>query len=193
MRDGANDSGRNKFLLVLAAFAAPVVLSYLLYYVWPPRGAAVNYGELIQPVPLAPELVLATADGKPVPMTALRGKWLLVVAAPSTCDAVCDRQFQALRKVRLLQGREQDRVRLVWLITDGDPPNPATVAALPEFTLLRDPRQALLPLLPADRSPTQHLYVIDPLGNVMMRYGLDPDLKRMSKDLARLLRASQIG
>lgn len=179
--------------MVLAVFLAPVVASYLFYYVWPPKGGAVNYGELIEPVTLPMDLTLTQPDGTPLSLRQLRGKWLLVHAAPSTCDATCARQFDAMRRVRLLQGRDQDRVQVVWLVTDAGQPESALVERLGPLRLVHDPQGALGRRLPAQGSIGEHLYVIDPLGNVMMRYHLDPDLKRMGKDLARLLKASQIG
>ncbi|MEO1766998.1 SCO family protein [Thiobacter aerophilum] len=193
MQDDAGRGNRAKFLLVLAVFLAPVVASYLFYYVWPPKGAAVNYGELIEPVSLPSELTLALPDGTPLPLRQLRGKWLLLHAAPSACDAVCARQFDALRRVRLLQGRDQARVQVVWLLTDAGVPDPALLERLGPLRVVRDPHGDLARRLPARHGLTGHLYVIDPLGNAMMRYDLDPDLKRMGKDLARLLKASQIG
>lgn len=194
MQNGASKSNRNSLLLVLAVFGIPVIASYLAYYVWQPQGAATNYGELIQPVTLAQTTVLTRLDGKTVELNALRGKWLLVHANSGACDAACEKNLYALRQVRLLQGRDQDRVERVWLLTDGIVPANELLKEKFEGTLvLRDPNGALLGKLPAKSDVRQHIYVIDPLGNVMMRYDAEPDLKRMSKDLGKLLRASQIG
>jgi hypothetical protein len=35
--------------------------------------------------------------------------------------------------------------------------------------------------------------VIDPIGNLMMRFPADPDLNRVKKDLVHLLKVSRIG
>lgn len=192
MSSGANGKERLKLLLVVAVFAAPVVAAYLFYYVWPPRPAATNYGELIAPVTLSGG-VLSDLDGRPVPLSSLRGKWLLVHAAPAPCAAACRRQLSVLSRVRLLQGREQDRVRVLWLVTGVKTPEPMAGDELRGLTVLWDQSGALVRQFPAPGDPAAHLYIVDPLGNVMMRYGLDPDIKRMGQDLGRLLRASQIG
>jgi hypothetical protein len=194
MQNGASKSNRNSLLLVLAVFGIPVIASYLAYYVWQPQGAATNYGELVQPVTLAQTTVLTQLDGKSMELNALRGKWLLVHANSGACDAACEKNLYALRQVRLLQGRDQDRVERVWLLTDGVvPANELLKDRFAGMQVLRDTNGALLSKLPAKSDVRQHIYVIDPLGNVMMRYDADPDLKRMGKDLGKLLRASQIG
>lgn len=194
MQNGASKSSRNNLLLVLAVFGIPVIASYLAYYVWQPQGAATNYGELIPPVTLARTTTLAQLDGKPMELKVPRGKWLLVHANSGACDELCQKNLHAMRQVRLLQGRDQDRVERVWLLTDGIAPRDELLKQKFEGTLaLRDPNGALLAKLPAKRDVRDHIYVVDPLGNVMMRYDADPDMKRMGKDLGKLLRASQIG
>jgi hypothetical protein len=194
MQSDANKSNRNKLLLVLALFAVPFAISYFLYYVKPPQGGITNYGELIPPVTLADDASLSDLDGKLVPLKSLRGKWLLVHADAGACDALCEKHLYGLRQVRLIQGKEQDRVERVWLLTDDAAPRTAlTQAPYDGMRILRDPNGALLPRLPAKQNVSRHIYIIDPLGNVMMRYDADPDLKRMGKDLGKLLRASQIG
>jgi len=194
MQNGASKSNRNKFLLVLAVFAIPVVASYLAYYVWKPQGAVINYGELITPVQPTGNITLSQLDGQPLELKTLRGKWLLVYASAGTCDAVCEKELYAMRQVRLMQNREQDRVRRVWLLTDAAVPSAEMLTGKFEGTLaLRDPKRELLAKLPVKTNLRDHVYIVDPLGNVMMRYDADPDLKRMAKDLERLLRASWVG
>jgi cytochrome oxidase Cu insertion factor (SCO1/SenC/PrrC family) len=192
MRDTAGQPNRTKLLLVFAVFLAPVVAAYLFYYVWPPRGGVTNYGELIEPVTLPAELPLFTAAGEPFPLGRLRGKWLLLYPAPAACDEVCAQRLDGLRRVRLAQAGEQDRVRVIWLLTDASAVAP-TAPGFPGLMILRDARGELVARLPVKGGLSGHFYIVDPLGNVMMRYDPDPDLKRMAKDLTRLLKASRIG
>lgn len=194
MQNGANKSNRNKLLLVLAVFGIPVVASFLAYYVWKPQGAVTNYGELITPVQPIGDITLTQLDGGPIAMKTLRGKWLLAYASGGGCDPACENALYAMRQVRLLQNREQDRVRRVWVITDAVAPAAELLGEKFEGTLaLRDPQRQLLARLPVKTDLRDHVYIIDPLGNVMMRYDPNPDLKRMAKDLERLLRASWVG
>ena len=80
--------GRVRMLLVLLVCAAPVVASYVTYFVIRPEGRT-NYGTLILPTRSLPALPLRTLDGAAVAAGTLRGQWLLVVVAPAACDAAC--------------------------------------------------------------------------------------------------------
>lgn len=181
-------------LLLLAIFIVPVVASYLAYYVWQPQGGVRNYGELIKPAPLAETIALARPDGAVLALKELRGKWVLLQVDGAACDTACERKLYAMRQVRLLQGRDQDRVLRLWVVADDQPLNDALLKQKFEGTLAaRDPGGALIGKLPAKTNARGHIYVIDPLGNLMMRYDANPDLKRMSKDIGTLLKASGIG
>ena len=192
MQNGANPH-RLKLVLVMATFALPVLASYLAYFVWQPQGATRNYGALIRPETLPETLTFGAPDGTTTPLKALRGKWLLVQVDGAACVDVCEQKLYAMRQVRLMQGREQDRVQRLWVIEDGRAPRAALQQAFAGTQLLTDPARALIAKLAAGGDVKQSIYMIDPLGNVMMRWPANPDIKRMHKDIERLLRASQIG
>ena len=177
--------------LMIAMVVAPVAASYLLYYFWPP-GRTVNYGELIEPRPL-PDAKLALADGAPFQLSQLRGKWVLVILDSGRCDAGCDRKLIYLRQLRLTQGKDMERVERAWLITDDVPPRANAMAPYEGTWRVRAAGAEVLKLFPAEGTASDHIYLIDPLGNLMMRFPRDPDPQRMVKDLARLLKASRIG
>jgi cytochrome oxidase Cu insertion factor (SCO1/SenC/PrrC family) len=181
---------RASLWLIIALAAAPGAASYLVYYFWPPE-RTVNYGELIEPLRL-PDLPLALADGSPFRLSQLRGKWLLVTMDAARCDASCDRKLLYLRQLRLTQGKDRERIERVWLITDGAAPRAGALAAY-EGTWPVRAGGDVLRLFPARDGPANHIYVIDPLGNLMMRFPPDPDPRGMVKDLQRLLRASRVG
>jgi hypothetical protein len=171
-------------LFAIAAIAAlPLVGSYLLYFLWTPT-AFVNYGELVGPTPLA-ELQAGAAPE-------LKGKWVLLMVDSGRCDDYCQRKLYAMRQVRLTQGKDMERIERAWLLDDGTPPSAGT---LDEYkgTRLLTMNPALLGKLPVTGSVRDHIYLVDPLGNVMMRYPREVDPNRMKKDVARLLRASRIG
>ena len=176
--------------LIVALTAAPVAASYLLYYFNPP-GHTVNYGELIEPRPL-PDSRLELADGTPFRLSQLRGRWAIVIVDSGRCDAACDRKLLYLRQLRLTQGKDMERVERVWLISDGIAPRSEAVAPYPGTRVVRADAE-LLRRFPAQGEASDHIYLIDPLGNLMMRFPRDPDPRLMIKDLARLLKASQIG
>jgi hypothetical protein len=84
------------------------------------------------------------------------------------------------------------RVARLWLLDDAVAPRPALLAAI-EGTVVAPAGGALRELFAAEGSPRDHVYLVDPLGNLMMRFPRDPDPLRVIKDLKLLLRASQFG
>lgn len=187
--------GRWKMLFVWAVCAAPVVASYVMYYGVRPEGRT-NYGSLIQPakaLPGAQALPLSRLDGQVVSPERLKQQWLLVVVAPSSCDAACERGLYLQRQVREMMGRDKDRIDRVWLVTDQAPLAPALRAGLQGATVLRTDPSALAAWLAPEPGRTlgEHIYLVDPRGDWMMRWPAQPDPARMKKDLLRLLKASE--
>jgi hypothetical protein len=175
--------------LILALCAAPIIGSYIAYYFWRPSGH-VNYGELIEPRTL-PDEPLQMLDGRPFRWRDVRGEWVLLIADRAGCDERCRTKLVYTRQVRLAQGRETGRVERLWLLTDAASPDPRLIAEHPGLRIVRADSSETVKILPANTSAAERIYVIDPLGNLMMRFPSDPDPRRMLKDLSRLLRHSQ--
>ena len=189
-------SGRIKMLLVLAACAAPVVASYFAYFVLRPQ-ARTNYSTLIEPTrPMPSSLPLSDINGRSVQARSLGGQWLIVVVAGGACDGPCEKALYLQRQLREMTGRERDRIDKVWLIPDEAAVRPellaAVTAAPAPVWVLRVPREALAAWLQPAPGETleRHLYIVDPLGEWMMRSPADPDPARLKRDIERLLRAS---
>lgn len=188
-------SGRTKMLLILAVCIAPVIASYFTYYVIKPAGRT-NYGELIDPAqhPM-PALAAATLDGRPIALDAYKGKWLLLEAGEGKCSDACRDKLLVMRQERLMQGKEMDRIERVWLITDGEPLDTALMREYDGTRMLRVKREAVEQWLPVASGETVSdcIYVVDPLGNLMMRFPKNADHAKMKKDITKLLTASSIG
>ena len=188
-------SGRLKMLLVLLVCAAPVLASYLTYFVIRPEGRT-NYSELMAPLrPIPADLPLADLQGGPVPADNLKGQWLLVVVSGGACDATCERHLWMQRQLRETLGREKDRLDKVWLINDTAAPRPQTLDAIrtnTQATVLRVPPAALAAWLQPTKGHeiTDHLYIVDPLGNWMMRVPAAAEPAKLKRDVEKLLRAS---
>ncbi len=191
MSDAATRNPLSSLWLIIALAVAPVAASYLIYYFWPPAHT-VNYGDLIGPQAL-PDSALALSDGSPFRLSQLKGKWALVSVDSGSCGARCDEKLLYMRQLRLTQGKNAERVERVWLISDDVAPRAEMTARYPGTWFVRAAGAGLLGLFPAKGSVSDHIYVIDPLGNLMMRFPRDPAPRFMIKDLARLLKASQIG
>lgn len=167
---------------------APFIASFVAYF-WLAPASRINYGTLL-PQRTLPDVALTLADGT-IDATALRGKWVLLVVDAAACPQSCAQKLYATRQARTMQGRERDRVGRIWLVTDESLPAPELRAAHPDLIVARAaPR--LLAALP-DSDPAQAIWLVDPLGNLVLRYPADPDIKRLHKDIARLLYASGIG
>lgn len=188
-------SGRLKMLLVMAVCAAPVLLSYFLYYVVRPSGGATAYGTLIQPTVPMPAVQALTLDGQPRALRGLAGQWLLVVVDSGACAAECEKRLFMQRQLREMSGKERERIDKLWLVIDDTPVSPALVQALaatPAMNVLRLPRAAVAAWLkPAPGQALEdHLYIVDPMGDWMMRAPANPDPSKLKRDVEKLLRGS---
>jgi len=172
---------RLKLAVIFLACAAPFVLAWMAYLFGWAAGTTSNYGELIAPRNLAGP-----------PLEPLRGKWVLVMADAAACNAYCEKKLYFMRQVRRAQGREMARIERLWLVTDAVQPASALLSAI-EGTAIVSQAGGLAATFPAEGSVRDHIYLVDPLGNLMMRFPRDPDPSRVIKDLQRLLKVSGFG
>lgn len=184
-------SSRSKFLLLVGLFVLPVVAAYLSYFGWRPAGHT-NYGELITVAPLQ-QTAGATHDGSAFDLESLRGKWVMVHVGPAACDASCTQQLYLMRQLRIAQGKEQSRIERLWVLTDEGAVAPALLQEHPGLHVWRPAAATFVEQFPAERDRTAHIYIVDPLGNLMLRFPEQSEAKRIMKDLKLLLKASQIG
>jgi hypothetical protein len=187
-------SGRWKMIMVLLVCAAPVIASYFMYYVVRPEGRR-NFGELITPQRFLPDQVGISLAGQSSNLRALKGQWLLISVASGACNEACTRNLYLQRQLREGLGKDKDRLDWVWLVSDDKPVEDRLRAGLAGATVLRVPQAPLSAWLqPAEgHQLSEHLYLVDPMGNWMLRFpvGLDvPAAAKVKRDLERLLRAS---
>ena len=190
---------RRTMLLTIALLMLPFALAFGLYWLeWRPATLA-NHGELIQPPQALPESGLSHADGSPFPTAELRRKWTLVLVSQTACDNACQHDLQQMRQVQVALNKEMVRLRRILIAN-----SIGELAADPALPELRRTYPDLLIAAPnSDQQGTAwrqaidatnyRFYVIDPLGNVMMRYTDKPDMSGMLKDLERLLKYSWVG
>ena len=189
-----NISGRWKMIAVLLVCAAPVLLSYFTYYVIRPEGRRI-YGELIDPQRPLPSMRTEALDGKPGELRALKDQWLLISVGGGSCAQDCQQRLYYQRQLREALGKEKDRLDWVWLVNDTTVVNSRLLPALTSSKVLRVPADALAQWLQPEvgQRLEDHLYLVDPLGNWMMRFPATMDAAGAAKakrDLDRLLRAS---
>ncbi|HUJ01050.1 MAG TPA: hypothetical protein VLY46_12490 [Usitatibacter sp.] len=181
---------RAKLVLIAALFAAPIVASYLTYYFGHAKPTA-NHGELLLPPQQESDAVFRRPDGRSFSLRELRGRWILVAQDAGKCDERCLGKLVVMRQVRLALGRDAERVERVLLVDADRAPDPSRLAPFPGMEVATGPRGSGVDTRAA--GDLDHVYLVDPNGNVMMRWRSTADPKGMLQDLQRLLSASQIG
>lgn len=183
--------GRRTLLLLALVSLAPIVASYVTYY-WFVPDRRVNYGELLAPGP-PPAVTGIAVAGTPFALSDLRGQWVLLIVTGADCGDDCHRALYATRQARTIQGREQDRIVRAWLRPATAPPPSAELGESQPGLVIANAAPAELVRLPLNTGDAPTILLLDPRGNLVLRYGANPDIKRLAADLGRLLRASQIG
>ena len=194
----ARAPARRTLLLLAAVFILPLAIGTGLFWLdWRPEKFG-NYGELLQPPRQLPESGLRHADGRPFPSFDLRGKWLLVLPLNGPCDSICQQTLQQMRQVHIALNKEQDRLQQVLIGSRGAgrADDPIWVELPQRFPGL------VLATVSADAATSgwnrvlggtgREIYVVDPLGKVMMRYSDPIDMRGVLRDLERLLKYSWI-
>ena len=191
-------------VLVLLVCLAPLVFALLAYYVpalgLRPSGEN-NYGALVEPqrpVPEAQALDLHTLDGQPFDLRSLHGKWVLLSAGSGACPESCVKKLFILRNSHASQGKEVNRLTRVWFITDDAPVSQQILDAYKGTIMVRaDPARLAAYLAPKATDPSATLatpmWIIDPLGNLMMQFPANADPIKVRNDIKKLLANSRIG
>jgi hypothetical protein len=191
----ARRNGRLKLFVLLLVCAAPIIASYVTYYIIKPSGRT-NYGAFIdQRSHPMPKLASTTLDGRPETLENYAGKWIMVKVGGGACDEACTKQLFAMRQLRTMQGKNMDRVERVWLITDKEPVDTMLIRQYDDMHMLRVSPEQLAKWLPVEAGTRleDHIFLVDPRSNLMMRFPKDPDPRKVHKDLSKLLKASAIG
>lgn len=190
--------GRRTLVAIFAITLLPVVIAWALYLLgWHPQRSG-NYGQLVTPARPLSDLSFVATDGAPRSISGLRGKWTLLYVGPATCPEDCRTTLHTLQQVVLTQGKDADRIRRVFLAQDAA--RAADMSGwLGQYPGLEgwrgDPRdiEALRLQLAVPGEAAGRVYLIDPLGNLILTYPAGFDASGMRKDLARLLRVSRVG
>jgi hypothetical protein len=189
-------SARLKLLGILLACTLPVMVAYFVFYMVRPQGEA-SFGELITPVRPVPEIFATRLDGASIALPSLKAQWLLVKVDGGACVQDCQKQLTVLRQFRLMLGKDMDRIDWLWLINDQAVVDTKLVELLrrDSATVLRVEPMSLQAWLPAPLNKRQadFIYVVDPMGNTMMRFPSRIDSAAAAKakrDMEHLLRAS---
>lgn len=192
---------RRFFVLFAALLVLPVAVATLLYLTgWRPANGG-NHGELIQPARHIEDRILQTLDGRPAHFSELRGKWTMVYFGVSSCSDACMKSLYYMRQVYAAQDNERVRVERVFILTETSAMAElkTRLAGYPGMQVWTGERKVLAELAQSfgihegQSAEQQGIYLVDPLGNLMMRYAPGASPAGMLKDMARLLKYSWVG
>ncbi len=183
-------ANRRKFIALLVLMCAPIVISYVLFYA-EYRPGTVNYGELLDVKKIEGSGV-NPLDNKIFRMKDLNGKWVMLIVDSGACDKACQEKLYFMRQVRMVQHKEKHRVERLWLIDDDVVPNVELTKEYEGTLFVKTNDSALLDAIPPKESQKKHIYMVDPLGNLIMRYPEELNPTKMGKDIKRLLHVSQL-
>jgi len=194
--------GRRTLVLVTLLFLLPVVAATTLYYSgWKPEGNSLQHGELLQPARPVGDAELVRADGAPYRLSTLRGKWAYIYFTTLPCTEVCRSNLYKMQQVRLAQGRDVTRVERVIIVAETSAAllselasqNPGLIALNATRTMHQSLAREFVSSQGTALDVPGRVYLMDPIGNLVMSYAPDADPSGMRKDLVRLLRLSQVG
>jgi cytochrome oxidase Cu insertion factor (SCO1/SenC/PrrC family) len=199
---GAVRRGRRQLVLLAALFFVPLAIAFWLYYGatgWRPAGDA-SKGDLIDPARPLATLALATADGTQTAPDFLRGKWSMVYVGDGLCDDRCRAALYLTRQSRIALNKDMDRVQRVFLVTGRCCDRGFIAQEHPDLIVARvddDASAALLEPFPTyggvPLADAGRIYIVDPLGNLLMSYAPTAPDKALLTDMKKLLRLSHIG
>lgn len=204
MNENSTRRSRLTLLLVVAAFLTPLIIAWVFNFGiedWEPASKR-NHGQLVEPARPLANLSLLAADGSVLREEFLRGKWTLIYILGGECTELCRENLYKMRQVRLALGEDLDRVQRLMVMTDesaaafstelqevypglviGHLPDAQAAGQLSQFQL--NDGEGL--------AASGRVYLVDPLGNLMMSYEPDAEPGGMIKDLELLLKASYVG
>lgn len=184
---------KKTLLLLLGVSLLPILASYLLYF----RGthlSRMNHGELLATQTAGLDALLVDEPLRRRPVADLvQKRWVYLTVQSAACGARCQRKLYLMRQVRTAQNENMLRVERVWVIVGAGQPDARLLAEHPGLHLARVANASQLAQLPLENDPGAYIFLIDPLGNLVLRYDDRSDPKGMLKDLGRLLRYSGLG
>ncbi len=195
---------RNRVTLVMLAlvFLVPLAYAFWIYSGMEAPDHTKNHGDFVQPARKISQFNLIQTDGQLFGLSDLQGKWTLVYVGTGECDDRCAQALYKIRQSRMAQGEKVRRVQRLYIMFANHPePSLQKVLADHKGMFVARPAepsgdeiqkifslQDQTPVLQANR-----VYIVDPLGNLMMSYPRGFDARGLIKDLQHLLKASQIG
>ena len=195
---------RRSLIILILVFCMPMIIAWFVLKnidtLKPSKTR--NKGELVQPAKPLADFELVQMDKKKFTLTELRGKWSVIYFAPADCEQVCQETISKIHQARLGQGKEMHRVRNVYINTSNEELNQQTqdfIKPLNDLNVLAGDKNTIDSFVAQftatgfSTTESGRIFLVDPIGNIMMTYKNTFVVIDLLKDLEHLLKYSQIG
>lgn len=187
--------GHWKLALLAAMFLAPLGLAAWLYLTDSPLtpSGRTNAGTLLEPI----VNLLGDPNRYGLEADQLFGdenRWLLIYADANACEAACRDELYRLRQTRRMLGNDMSRLVRIFLHGENAPDTVWLNEQHPGLITIRN--DELMGVLTQSRpreTGAGGLFLVDPLGNLVMHFSRDLDPGQMLGDIEHLLELSRIG
>lgn len=202
--ENSKAKGRQQLVLLILFFVAPIVLAIIVYNNMPAGGTGKtkNHGELVTPARPLVDVNLIKESGEEYKFSDMKKTWIMVYIGESECDKECENNLFKMRQSRLAQRGEHLRIKRLYISTSGKA-KASLVNVLkqnPGLEVVHGTDAAIKKVLQQftleNKSATKtakRLYLVDPLGNLMMSYENGYDAIGLIEDMTLLLKVSRIG
>ncbi len=179
--------------ILLAITIMPIAAAYIAYYLVPPA-TRTNYGTLISPQRPVPNLPLVNLDGTSFDLRTLVGHWVFVMVDGGRCEQQCADKLLMMRQQRTMTGKDRENIERVWLVSDQQPLPIMLMREYEGTHFVRAPLRLLRDFLVLPETPDarlqDHIWLIDPRGNLMLRWPKNAEPKGIQRDVAKLLKVA---
>lgn len=181
--------------MLMAVFVVPLLIAIAMYSLRDnlPTLNTVSHGELIHPAEPIQNIEILSEGDSNISLEDLKGKWTYLIYAPEGCNLECEANLFKLRQSKVATGRETNRIQSVLLINKM-PLNDDITSRNEKLTIgeLLKIELESMPGVNKELEP-ECIYLLDPHGNMMMKYSNKATSKGMLKDIKKLLKVSNIG
>jgi len=177
-------------ILIILLLGSPVLISTTFYFMGY-RPGSMNYGDLLEVQKLKGDGI-NQIDNTIFRMKDLHGKWAMVIIDSGECNEACQLKLYYMRQARIIQHTEKDRVERLWLIDDNKTVSDELLEEYKGTLFIKAKDSELVKAIETEEVHRKHIYLVDFMGNLMMRFPEEVDPKKMSEDIKRLLHVSQL-
>lgn len=189
---------RSKITLffILLLFGGPFILAYVVFGLY--QGSSVsttNYGELVSSNLHISDLKLVSLEHNVLEKDAMQGHWWIVIFAPKNCDKSCQDMLYYAKQSHVALGKEASRIKKLIVLPDDKSTDTLKFVQTKDFyeVVALDKEQQANALYEKIKDEQHPVYLIDPMGNVVMRYETSFIAAKFLKDIKHLLKHSKIG